>query len=493
VLSIFYSFDSTYLYQYTFILLYNLVFTSLPVITLGAFDQDVNAHAALAFPQLYVRGIRGLEYTRSKFWLYMLDGLYQSGVVFFIPYFAWQLGLAISWNGKTIDSLSDFGTTVSVAAIFAANTYVGINTNYWTVITWIVVFGSSVVMLLWILVYSFFESNDFNDEVIVLFGELTFWTTVVISVVVALAPRYIVKFITTVYQPLDKHIVREMWVLGDLKDRLGLGHHKKPKASRTYNVEAAPMFRQPHSRSASEVSYRYEPTRTGSPGTSAIARSTQLHTPPSELDDSYAYTRSPPDSGSRSFPASPAYAHTNDDGYDVKDSKHDSYYSMSDIPIPSPLPTPVYRYPSGEFTTTPPSRRTSVKSNATRRHSPPAMPQSPDWLQPPAQSSRQPGVARSGSGRSRNPGAFEMRVRGSDEHHERSASDMSFSTAKDWPGDDDDEGTAHGHQRHTSLSYRHASQPYMQGDDDVPPYQTEDVYRHSRRPSDQSWDGGRAM
>lgn len=29
------SFDATYLYEYTFILLYNLVFTSLPVIALG--------------------------------------------------------------------------------------------------------------------------------------------------------------------------------------------------------------------------------------------------------------------------------------------------------------------------------------------------------------------------------------------------------------------------------------------------------------------------
>jgi len=83
----------------------------------------------MAFPQLYIRGIRGLEYTRTKFWLYMLDGLYQSAVVYFITFCAWTLGLAVSWNGKGIDSLSDFGTTVSVAAIFTANTYVGINTR----------------------------------------------------------------------------------------------------------------------------------------------------------------------------------------------------------------------------------------------------------------------------------------------------------------------------------------------------------------------------
>lgn len=122
------SFDATYLYEYTFILLYNVVFTSLPVIALGAFDQDINAKAALAFPQSYLRGIRGLDYTRLKFWVYMSDGLYQSVVLFFIPFFAWSLGPAVSWNGKGIDSLADFGTAVAVAAIFSANFYVGINT-----------------------------------------------------------------------------------------------------------------------------------------------------------------------------------------------------------------------------------------------------------------------------------------------------------------------------------------------------------------------------
>jgi phospholipid-translocating ATPase len=94
-----------------------------------AFDQDINAKAAMAFPQLYIRGIQGLEYTRTKFWLYMLDGLYQSAVVFYIPYLVWTSGLAISWNGMTIESLADFGTTVAVAAIVTANTYVGINTH----------------------------------------------------------------------------------------------------------------------------------------------------------------------------------------------------------------------------------------------------------------------------------------------------------------------------------------------------------------------------
>jgi len=41
-------------------------------------------------------------------------------------------------------------------------------------------------MLLWIVIYSFFFSSDFIDEVQILFGELTFWTTVLFSAAVAL-------------------------------------------------------------------------------------------------------------------------------------------------------------------------------------------------------------------------------------------------------------------------------------------------------------------
>lgn len=110
-------------------------FTVQPISDLGltvfplAFDQDINAKASLAYPQLYKRGILGLEYTRPKFWAYMLDGFYQSAVVYFFPYLVWYPGNAVSWNGKTIESLADFGTTVSVAAIVCANIFVGLNTS----------------------------------------------------------------------------------------------------------------------------------------------------------------------------------------------------------------------------------------------------------------------------------------------------------------------------------------------------------------------------
>jgi phospholipid-translocating ATPase len=59
----------------------------------------------------------------------MIDGFYQSAVVFFIPYVVWTVSLPVSHTGRAMDALADFGTTVAVAAIFAANTFVGINTK----------------------------------------------------------------------------------------------------------------------------------------------------------------------------------------------------------------------------------------------------------------------------------------------------------------------------------------------------------------------------
>lgn len=46
-------------------------------------------------------------------------------------------------------------------------------------------------MMLWIVVYSFFLTSDFNDEVVVLFGGLNFWVAVLLSASIALGSCFI--------------------------------------------------------------------------------------------------------------------------------------------------------------------------------------------------------------------------------------------------------------------------------------------------------------
>lgn len=65
---IFCDFDMTYLFDMTYILMFNLFFTSLPVGIMGILDQDVSDKVSLEVPQLYRRGIERMEWTPSKFW-----------------------------------------------------------------------------------------------------------------------------------------------------------------------------------------------------------------------------------------------------------------------------------------------------------------------------------------------------------------------------------------------------------------------------------------
>lgn len=61
-------FDMTYVFEYSYIIMFNLLFTSLPVAVMGILDQDVSDTVSLEIPQLYRRGIERLEWTQLKFW-----------------------------------------------------------------------------------------------------------------------------------------------------------------------------------------------------------------------------------------------------------------------------------------------------------------------------------------------------------------------------------------------------------------------------------------
>ncbi|KAI9606529.1 hypothetical protein H4Q26_006063 [Puccinia striiformis f. sp. tritici PST-130] len=130
----------------TKLLLFYFVFTSLPVGLMGAFEQDLSANASMAFPALYKRGIYGLQYTRLKFWSYMLDGTYQSIVSFWIPYFVYFHSTSVSITGRDV-SIWEFGATVACGTVFAANNLIAINTRYFPWFIIIVLTVSSTLVL----------------------------------------------------------------------------------------------------------------------------------------------------------------------------------------------------------------------------------------------------------------------------------------------------------------------------------------------------------
>ncbi|KAF7852745.1 uncharacterized protein EAF02_012144 [Botrytis sinoallii] len=207
---IFANFDMTYLYDYTYILLFNLAFTSVPVIFMGVLDQDVSDKVSLAVPQLYRRGIERKEWTQKKFWLYMADGLYQSVMIFFMAYCLFDSGTFVTSSGQNIDDRERFGVYVAPAAVVAINVYILINTYRWDWLMVLLVTISILLVWFWTGVYSSFTSSDyFYKAAAQIFAQATFWAVTCLSVVIALLPRFAIKAVQKVYFPYDVDIIRE--------------------------------------------------------------------------------------------------------------------------------------------------------------------------------------------------------------------------------------------------------------------------------------------
>ncbi|KAI9486475.1 MAG: hypothetical protein EXX96DRAFT_549200 [Benjaminiella poitrasii] len=184
-------------YDYSFLQLYNIIFTVAPVVILGATDQDVTSPYLKHLPSVYT--IRGKLYTKFRFWLYFFDGVWQSVVVFFAFYLVYFKGNANS-NGYP-ESMLQLSTSVAVTAIVLANIMPGFNTYYWTWWQFTFIGLELLITFLWVVVYGAFRSVTLYGMASMVFGQGTFWLTFLLAIVLAFLPRYTITFICQWWYP----------------------------------------------------------------------------------------------------------------------------------------------------------------------------------------------------------------------------------------------------------------------------------------------------
>lgn len=79
-------FSAQTIFDPMYISVYNLFYTSLPVLAVGIFDQDVNDKNSILYPQLYKPGHCNLFFNKKEFFRSALQGCYISIVLFFVPF-----------------------------------------------------------------------------------------------------------------------------------------------------------------------------------------------------------------------------------------------------------------------------------------------------------------------------------------------------------------------------------------------------------------------
>uniref|UniRef100_A0AAY4BBK9 Phospholipid-transporting ATPase n=1 Tax=Denticeps clupeoides TaxID=299321 RepID=A0AAY4BBK9_9TELE len=181
-------FSGTAMIDHWIMIFFNLFFTSAPPIMFGIMDKTLSAETLLCMPVLYKSGQHSEGYKRRTFWIAMLDAFYQSLVCFFIPYWTYQ--------GSDIDIFT-FGTPINTASFFTITLHLAIEIQSWTVVHWVIMLGSVLVYFIMTLVFSalcvscnppanpyWIMQQQMNDPV--------FYLVCILTVAVALLPRYIV-------------------------------------------------------------------------------------------------------------------------------------------------------------------------------------------------------------------------------------------------------------------------------------------------------------
>lgn len=59
-----------------YISVYNLFYTSLPVMAVGIFDQDVNDKNSLLYPKLYAPGLQNMLFNKKEFCWSAIHGFF---------------------------------------------------------------------------------------------------------------------------------------------------------------------------------------------------------------------------------------------------------------------------------------------------------------------------------------------------------------------------------------------------------------------------------
>lgn len=146
----------------------------------------------------------------------MIDGVYQSVMVFFIPYLLFISGRSVTFSGLGLEDRLRFGAYIAHPAVLTINGYILINTYRWDWLMLLIVAISDLFIFFWTGVYtSFTGSAFFYKTAAQVYGEASFWAVFFIVPVICLFPRFAIKALQKVYFPYDVDIIREQEKMGE--------------------------------------------------------------------------------------------------------------------------------------------------------------------------------------------------------------------------------------------------------------------------------------
>ncbi|KAL8531580.1 hypothetical protein ACS0TY_008253 [Phlomoides rotata] len=198
------SFSGQPAYNDWFLSLYNVFFTSLPVIAMGVFDQDVSARLCLKFPLLYQEGVQNVLFSWRRIIGWMLNGVSSAVIIFYFCIRALN-PQGFHKNGKLADH-QILGTTMYTCVVWVVNCQMALAISYFTLIQHIFIWGGIALWYIFLLAYGAMPSTISTTAYKVFVESLastpSFYIVTLYTVVSALVPYYVYKAVQMRFFPM---------------------------------------------------------------------------------------------------------------------------------------------------------------------------------------------------------------------------------------------------------------------------------------------------
>lgn len=206
------SFSGQAIYDDWYMLLFNVILTSLPVISLGVFEQDVSSEVCLQFPALYQQGARNIFFNWYRVLGWVANGVYVSLITFFF-----NIGIfkdqAFRLGGQTPD-MAIVGTTMFTCIIWTVNCQIALAISHFTWIQHFFIWGSIIVWYIVLFIYGMMSPIISTTAFRILTEALgpapIYWFTTFFIVVACLLPYFIHSSFQRAFNPMDHHIIQEI-------------------------------------------------------------------------------------------------------------------------------------------------------------------------------------------------------------------------------------------------------------------------------------------
>lgn len=205
-------FSGQSVYDDWYMLLFNVILTSLPVISLGVFEQDVSSDICLQFPALYQQGPKNLFFDWYRIFGWMGNGLYSSLSIFFLNVIIFY-DQAFRVGGETAD-MSAVGTTMFTCIIWAVNCQIALTMSHFTWIQHLFVWGSVATWYLFLLIYGMmsplYSGNAYKILVESLAPAPIYWSATLLVTIACNLPYLAHISFQRCFNPMDHHVIQEI-------------------------------------------------------------------------------------------------------------------------------------------------------------------------------------------------------------------------------------------------------------------------------------------